>query len=64
MRDGAKYRENLAGNLFQSFRDLRLGQRFTFINLLRVRGSIFVFAQKMYPFETAFFSAPEIRICI
>ena len=30
MMDGAKYREILEGNLFQSFRDLRLGQRFTF----------------------------------
>jgi hypothetical protein len=28
--DGAKYREILEGNLFQSSRDLRLGQRFTF----------------------------------
>ena len=28
--DGAKYREILAGNLFQSSRDLRLEQRFTF----------------------------------
>ena len=27
--DGAKYREILEGNLFQSSRDLRLGQRFT-----------------------------------
>ena len=30
MRDRAKYREILEGNLFQSSRDLRLGQRFTF----------------------------------
>ena len=30
MMDGAKYRESLEGNLFQSSRDLRLGQRFTF----------------------------------
>jgi hypothetical protein len=30
MMDGAKYREILEGNLFQSSRDLRLGQRFTF----------------------------------
>ena len=30
MMDGAKYRENLEGNLFQSSRDLRLGRRFTF----------------------------------
>ena len=30
MVDGAKYREILEGNLFQSSRDLRLGQRFTF----------------------------------
>ena len=30
MMDGAKYRELLEGNLFQSFRDLRLGRRFTF----------------------------------
>ena len=30
MRDGTKYREILEGNLFQSSRDLRLGQRFTF----------------------------------
>ena len=30
MMDGAKYREILEGNLFQSFRDLRLGRRFTF----------------------------------
>ena len=29
MMDGAKYREILEGNLFQSSRDLRLGQRFT-----------------------------------
>jgi hypothetical protein len=29
MMDGAKYREILEGNLFQSFRDSRLGQRFT-----------------------------------
>ena len=28
--DGAKYKEILEGNLFQSSRDLRLGQRFTF----------------------------------
>ena len=28
--DGAKYREILEGNLFQSLRDLRLGRRFTF----------------------------------
>ena len=28
--DNAKYREILEGNLFQSSRDLRLGQRFTF----------------------------------
>ena len=28
--DGAKYREFIKGNLFQSSRDLRLGQRFTF----------------------------------
>ena len=28
--DGAKYREILEGNLFQSSRDLRLGQRFIF----------------------------------
>ena len=30
MMDGAKYREILGGNLFQSSRDLRLGRRFTF----------------------------------
>ena len=30
MMDGARYREILEGNLFQSSRDLRLGQRFTF----------------------------------
>ena len=30
MMDGAKYREILVGNLFQSSRDLRLGRRFTF----------------------------------
>ena len=30
MTDGAKYREILEGNLFQSSRDLRLGQRFAF----------------------------------
>ncbi|MGH0123232.1 UNVERIFIED_CONTAM: hypothetical protein FKN15_011697 [Acipenser sinensis] len=30
MMDGAKYREIFEGNLFQSSRDLRLGQRFTF----------------------------------
>ncbi|KAK6322047.1 hypothetical protein J4Q44_G00068390 [Coregonus suidteri] len=30
MMDGAKYREILEGNLFQSSRDLRLGWRFTF----------------------------------
>ncbi|MGH0128342.1 UNVERIFIED_CONTAM: hypothetical protein FKN15_055768 [Acipenser sinensis] len=30
MMDGAKYREILEGNLFQSFRDLRLGRQFTF----------------------------------
>jgi hypothetical protein len=30
MMDGSKYREILEGNLFQSSRDLRLGQRFTF----------------------------------
>jgi hypothetical protein len=30
MTDGAKYREILEGNLFQSSRDLRLGRRFTF----------------------------------
>jgi hypothetical protein len=30
MMDGAKYREILEGNLSQSSRDLRLGQRFTF----------------------------------
>ena len=30
MMDGAKYRDNLEGNLFQSSRDLRLGRRFTF----------------------------------
>jgi hypothetical protein len=30
MMDGAKYREFLEGNLFQSSRDLRLGKRFTF----------------------------------
>ena len=30
MMDDAKYREILEGNLFQSSRDLRLGQRFTF----------------------------------
>ena len=30
MKDGAKYREILAGNLLQSSRDLRLGRRFTF----------------------------------
>ena len=29
MMDGAKYREILEGNLFQSSRDLILGQRFT-----------------------------------
>ena len=29
MMDDAKYREILEGNLFQSFRDLRLGWRFT-----------------------------------
>jgi hypothetical protein len=28
--DGAKYREILVGNRFQSSRDLRLGRRFTF----------------------------------
>ena len=30
MMDGAKYRKILAGNLFQSSEDLRLGRRFTF----------------------------------
>ena len=30
MMDGAKYRDILEGNLFQSSRDLRLGWRFTF----------------------------------
>ena len=30
MMDGTKYREILEGNLFQSSRDLRLGQNFTF----------------------------------
>jgi hypothetical protein len=30
MMDGAKYREILVENLFQSSRDMRLGQRFTF----------------------------------
>ena len=30
MMDGAKYREILEGNLFQSSRDVRLGRRFTF----------------------------------
>ena len=30
MMDGAKYREILDGNLFQSPRDLRVGRRFTF----------------------------------
>ena len=30
MMDGAKYREILEGNLFQSSRDLRLGRRFIF----------------------------------
>ncbi|MGH0161450.1 UNVERIFIED_CONTAM: hypothetical protein FKN15_048143 [Acipenser sinensis] len=30
MMDGAKYREILEGNPFQSSRDLRLGRRFTF----------------------------------
>ena len=30
MMDGPKYREILEGNLFQSSRDLRLGQRLTF----------------------------------
>ena len=30
MMDGAKYRDILEGNLFQSSRDLRLGRRFTF----------------------------------
>jgi hypothetical protein len=30
MMDGAKYREILEGNRFQSSRDLRLGRRFTF----------------------------------
>jgi hypothetical protein len=30
MIDGAKYREILEGNLFQSSRDLKLGRRFTF----------------------------------
>jgi hypothetical protein len=30
MMDGAKYRELLEGNLFQSSRDFRLGRRFTF----------------------------------
>ena len=30
MMDGAKYRKIREGNLFQSSRDLRLGQRFTF----------------------------------
>ena len=30
MMDGAKYREILERNLFQSSRDLRLGRRFTF----------------------------------
>jgi hypothetical protein len=33
MMDGAKYKEILEGNLFQSFRDLRLGRRFTYIYL-------------------------------
>ena len=31
MMDGAKYREFLEENLFQSSRDLRLGQRFTIL---------------------------------
>ena len=31
MIDGAKYRDILEGNLFQSSRELRLGQRFTFM---------------------------------
>jgi hypothetical protein len=30
MMDGAKYKDILEGNLFQSSRDLRLGRRFTF----------------------------------
>jgi hypothetical protein len=30
MMDGAKYGEILEGDLFQSYRDLRLGWRFTF----------------------------------
>ena len=30
MMDGTKYSDILDGNLFQSSRDLRLGQRFTF----------------------------------
>jgi hypothetical protein len=30
MMDGAKYRNILEGNLFQSSRDLKLGWRFTF----------------------------------
>jgi hypothetical protein len=30
MLDGSKYREILEGNMFQSSRDFRLGQRFTF----------------------------------
>ena len=30
MMDGAKYRDILEGNLFQSSRDLRLGRMFTF----------------------------------
>jgi hypothetical protein len=30
MKDGANYREIIEGHLFQSSRDLRLGQRFTF----------------------------------
>jgi hypothetical protein len=30
MMESAKYKEILEGNLFQSFRDLRLGRRFTF----------------------------------
>ena len=34
MMDGAKYREIVEGNLFQSSRDLRLGKRF-FLSILK-----------------------------
>ena len=40
MMDGAKYREILEGNLFQSSRDLRLGRRFTFQQDNDPRGNI------------------------